>query len=63
MNRVFWDTNLYIYLFEDCGKLSAHTAGLRSKRLRRDGLCYLTPKYSTWTYRPSLALNSRYQPG
>jgi hypothetical protein len=33
---------------------------LEKASLGRD---YRTPKYSTWTYRPSLALNSRYQPG
>ena len=35
MSRVFWDTNLYIYLFEDYGKLSALTVTLRSKILQR----------------------------
>jgi hypothetical protein len=63
MNCIFWGTNLYTYLFEDCGKFLADTADLRSKRLQPDGLCYLTPKYSTWTYRPRRALKRRYQPG
>jgi predicted nucleic acid-binding protein len=35
MSRVFWDTNLYIYLFEDYGKLSALTVSLRGKMLQR----------------------------
>lgn len=35
MSRVFWDTNLFIYLFEDYGKLSRSTADLRSKMLER----------------------------
>ena len=35
MSRIFWDTNLYIYLFEDYGKLSALTVNLRSKMLQR----------------------------
>jgi len=35
MSRVFWDTNLYIYLFEDYGPLSTLTANLRSKMLHR----------------------------
>ena len=35
MSRVFWDTNLYIYLFEDYGKFSALTVTLRSKILQR----------------------------
>jgi hypothetical protein len=63
MSRVFRDTNLYIYLFEDYGKLSALAVSLRSKMLQRADPSYRTPEYSTWTYRPSLALKSRYQPG
>ncbi len=35
MSRVFWDTNLFIYLFEDCGVLSKAVAQLRSKMLDR----------------------------
>jgi predicted nucleic acid-binding protein len=35
MSRVFWDTNLFIYLFEDYGKHSERTAELRQKMLRR----------------------------
>jgi len=35
MSRVFWDTNLFIYLFEDCGVLSKAVAQLRSKMLHR----------------------------
>ena len=35
MSRIFWDTNLYIYLFEDYGELSEATAALRSKMLQR----------------------------
>ena len=35
MSRVFWDTNLFIYLFEDYGKLSQAVAQLRSKMLAR----------------------------
>jgi predicted nucleic acid-binding protein len=35
MSRIFWDTNLYIYLFEDYGKLSVLTGDLRSKMLER----------------------------
>lgn len=35
MSRVFWDTNLYIYLFEDYGKLSELAVNLRSKMLQR----------------------------
>jgi len=35
MSRVFWDTNLFIYLFEDYGDLSAAVVQLRSKMLAR----------------------------
>jgi len=35
MSRVFWDTNLFIYLFEDYGKQSQLTAQLRQKMLKR----------------------------
>ena|SRR2546423_5753797 len=35
MSRIFWDTNLFIYLFEDYGRLSELTMNLRSKMLSR----------------------------
>jgi uncharacterized protein len=35
MSRVFWDTNLFIYLFEDYGVLSRAVVRLRSKMLDR----------------------------
>src|ERR1700674_4792995 len=35
MSRVFWDTNLFIYLFEDYGPLSEAVGRLRSKMLDR----------------------------
>lgn len=35
MSRVFWDTNLFIYLFEDYGPLSKATVALRTKMLVR----------------------------
>lgn len=35
MSRIFWDTNIYIYLFEDHGDLSKRAANLRSKMLAR----------------------------
>ncbi len=35
MSRIFWDTNLFIYLFEDYGPLSKATARLRTKMLER----------------------------
>jgi predicted nucleic acid-binding protein len=35
MSRIFWDTNLFIYLFEDYGPLSKTVAQLRSRMLER----------------------------
>jgi uncharacterized protein len=35
MSRIFWDTNLFIYLFEDYGALSKAVVQLRSKMLDR----------------------------
>jgi uncharacterized protein len=35
MSRVFWDTNLFIYLFEDYGALSKAVSQLRLKMLDR----------------------------
>jgi predicted nucleic acid-binding protein len=35
MSRIFWDTNLFIYLFEDYKELSAKTIALRRKMLER----------------------------
>jgi predicted nucleic acid-binding protein len=35
MSRVFWDTNLFIYLFEDYGVLSKAVARFRSRMLDR----------------------------
>jgi len=35
MSRIFWDTNLFIYLFEDYGPFSASVEELRTKMLRR----------------------------
>ena len=33
MSRVFWDTNLFIYMIEDFGELSQRVAGLRERML------------------------------
>ena len=39
MSRVFWDTNLFIYLFEGGGELTDRVVALRSRMLeRRDEL-------------------------
>ncbi|SRR5579871_2523467 len=35
MSRIFWDTNLFIYLWEDYGMLSQAVSDLRMKMLRR----------------------------
>jgi predicted nucleic acid-binding protein len=35
MSRVFWDTNLFIYLFENYGTLSQVTVALRERMLAR----------------------------
>ncbi|HET8827456.1 MAG TPA: type II toxin-antitoxin system VapC family toxin [Terriglobales bacterium] len=35
MSRVFWDTNLFIYLFEDYGKFSESVAELRQRMIVR----------------------------
>lgn len=43
MSRIFWDTNLFIYLFEDYGELSARVADIRERMLTRgDQLCTST---------------------
>lgn len=35
MSRIFWDTNLFIYLFEDFGGFTSQVATLRSRMLTR----------------------------
>jgi len=35
VSRIFWDTNIFIYLFEDFGRLSKAAAGLRTRMLER----------------------------
>ena len=35
MSRIFWDTNLFIYLFEDYGELSGRVSELRQRMLDR----------------------------
>jgi len=36
LSRIFWDSNLFIYLFEDYGELSERVAQLRSQMLKRN---------------------------
>ncbi len=40
MSRVFWDTNLFIYLIEDYGELSERVAALRQRMLNRHDQLY-----------------------
>ena len=35
MSRIFWDTNLFIYLIEDYGKFSDRVVALRQRMLER----------------------------
>jgi predicted nucleic acid-binding protein len=43
VSRIFWDTNLFIYLIEDYGKLSERVVGLRQRmNARQDELCTST---------------------
>lgn len=43
VSRVFWDTNLFIYLMEDAGPRSRQVARLRERMLERDDeLCTST---------------------
>ena len=35
MSRIFWDTNVYIYLLEDYGELSEKVAGIRHRMKAR----------------------------
>ena len=35
MSRIFWDTNLFIYLFEDKGELTERVVALRERMLER----------------------------
>lgn len=43
MSRIFWDTNLFIYLFEDHGVRSRHVTAFRQRMLERnDQLCTST---------------------
>jgi predicted nucleic acid-binding protein len=43
MIRVFWDTNLFVYLLEECGELSQSVQALRERMIeRQDQLCTST---------------------
>lgn len=36
MSRIFWDTNLFVYLFEDKGELTDRVASLRERMIERN---------------------------
>ena len=40
MSRIFWDTNLFIYLFEDAGELATRVGNLRTRMLEREDELY-----------------------
>jgi predicted nucleic acid-binding protein len=40
MSRIFWDTNLFIYLIEDYGNLSERVVALRKRMLSRNDQLY-----------------------
>ena len=58
MSRIFWDTNLFIYLWEDYGELSQAVADLRTKMLRRrDQLLTSTLSLGEILVKPTVAGN------
>jgi predicted nucleic acid-binding protein len=40
MSRIFWDTNLFIYLFEDADPRAERVAGLRQRMRQRNDQLY-----------------------
>lgn len=42
MSRIFWDTNLFIYLIEDHGELSERVAQLRNRMVERSDDLYIS---------------------
>ena len=40
MSRIFWDTNLFIYLFEDSGERASRVVSLRQRMLERNDQLY-----------------------
>jgi predicted nucleic acid-binding protein len=54
VSRVFWDTNLFIYLLEDYGAQSERVADLRERMLERgDELCTSTLTLGEVLVKPS----------
>jgi len=59
MSRIFWDTNLFIYLWEDYGALSQAVKELREKMLRRgDQLLTSTLTLGEILVKPTVAGNA-----
>jgi predicted nucleic acid-binding protein len=59
MSRIFWDTNLFIYLWEDYGALSQAVEELRLKMLRRgDQLLTSTLTLAEILVKPTIAGNT-----
>lgn len=59
MSRIFWDTNLFIYLWVDYGELSRAVAELRTKMLRRgDQLLTSTLTLGEILVKPTVAGNT-----
>ena len=59
MSRIFWDTNLFIYLWEDYGALSQAVASLRTKMLRMgDQLITSTLTLGEILVKPTVAGNA-----
>ncbi len=53
MSRLFWDTNLFIYLFEDHGARSRRVAALRERMIQRnDQLCTSTLTFGEVLVKP-----------
>ena len=66
MSRVFWDTNLFIYLLEDFGPQSDRVVSLRERMLERaDELCTSTLTLGEVLVKPAEqgneALRQRYE--
>jgi len=66
VSRVFWDTNIFIYLLEDVGPQSARVAEVRERMLERDDeLCTSTLTLGEVLVKPAEqgneALRQRYE--
>ena len=60
VSRIFWDTNLFIYLFEDYGALSERVADVRQRMLDRgDELLTSTLTLGEVLVKPSETGNAR----